>query len=59
MIHPSNRLIICLTLVYVAVGLGACGKKGEPTPPCQMPSDFPRTYPPEAEKKIKLLQPKD
>ncbi|MGL4426799.1 MAG: hypothetical protein ACRCUQ_03495 [Alphaproteobacteria bacterium] len=50
MTYPSSRLIACLTLLWVAVGLSACGKRGEPTTPCQVPSDFPRTYPPEAEK---------
>ncbi|MGL5720415.1 MAG: hypothetical protein ACRCYP_06465 [Alphaproteobacteria bacterium] len=51
MTHPSSRLMAYLILVCIAISLSACGKKGEPTTPCQISSDFPRIYPPEAETK--------
>jgi predicted small lipoprotein YifL len=32
-------------LLVLAVALAACGKKGAPQPPPDVPNTFPRTYP--------------
>jgi predicted small lipoprotein YifL len=40
--HRAYSLIIAMML---AIGLGACGKKGPPEPPEGEPVTYPRTYP--------------
>jgi hypothetical protein len=37
------QVIVCLALVALSLGLGACGRKEKLTPP--RGSDYPRQYP--------------
>ena len=36
-----------LTVLLIALALAACGKKGAPLPPSDVPNTYPRTYPSE------------
>lgn len=40
-----KRLVALALLLFVALGLAACAKKGPPEPPPGEPNTYPRTYP--------------
>jgi len=42
-----KRFLPCLALLVALALLGACGKKGAPTPPPGETTTFPRIYPSE------------
>lgn len=44
---PARRLPVAqiVMIVMVATMLAGCGKKGNPMPPPNEPSTYPRTYP--------------
>lgn len=41
----SRRAVAALTLAAAGAILSACGKKGSPLPPRDVPSEYPRIYP--------------
>jgi predicted small lipoprotein YifL len=38
-------VVLALLLAALAAPLGACGKKGAPSPPAGEPNTYPRSYP--------------
>ncbi|MFI4948112.1 MAG: lipoprotein [Alphaproteobacteria bacterium] len=41
----NSKIARVLVLLFVAVALAGCGKKGSPQPPPDQPNTYPRTYP--------------
>jgi predicted small lipoprotein YifL len=42
---PRAAVLALVLLAALAAPLGACGKKGAPSPPKDEPNTFPRSYP--------------
>jgi predicted small lipoprotein YifL len=43
---PRNKIAIRLVaVIFIALALAGCGKKGAPQPPPDEPNTFPRSYP--------------
>jgi predicted small lipoprotein YifL len=40
-----RRLRTTVVLLLLGLALAACGKKGDPQPPPDVPRTYPRTYP--------------
>jgi predicted small lipoprotein YifL len=40
-----KKCVTLTALVFIAVALAGCGKKGPPSPPPGVPSTYPQNYP--------------